>query len=225
MLFSFLESFSHQRKPKVFHWSLRDNKSSQVSRTLLSILSDLNNVIVWIIPTRPLISKSSSPFNKSLLTVPRALIKIGITVTFMFYSFFNSLARSEYLSFFSFSFSFTLWSPGTAKSTIRQVLFFFLLIIIFIIIIIIWLLARFSRQRLLVGFHWNMMKASLLRSPGFFGVFWPNSIMLKSRWSRFFLRFPTLPIPFPIFQGPFQVHQLLLVSLLLACSTVFCFFV
>ena len=33
------------------------------------------------------------------------------------------------LSFFSLSFNFTLWSPGTAKSTILQVLFFLLIII------------------------------------------------------------------------------------------------
>ena len=41
----------------------------------------------------------------------------------MFRCFFNSLARSRYLSFFSFSFNFTLWSTGTAKSIIQQVLF------------------------------------------------------------------------------------------------------
>ena len=33
-------------------------------------------------------------------------------------------ARARYLSFFSLSFNFTLWSAGTAKSTILQVLFF-----------------------------------------------------------------------------------------------------
>ena len=38
--------------------------------------------------------------------------------------FFSSLERSRYLSLFSFSFSLTLWSAGTAKSTTRQVLFF-----------------------------------------------------------------------------------------------------
>ena len=38
--------------------------------------------------------------------------------------FFNFLTRSMYLSFFSLSFSFTLWLIGTTKSTIRQVLFF-----------------------------------------------------------------------------------------------------
>ena len=39
-------------------------------------------------------------------------------VTCVFHSFFHSLARSRYLSFFSHSFSFILWSAGTAKSTI-----------------------------------------------------------------------------------------------------------
>ena len=37
--------------------------------------------------------------------------------------FFNFLARPSYLSFFSLSFNFTMWSAGTAKSTILQVLF------------------------------------------------------------------------------------------------------
>ena len=75
-----LESFSRQRKLMVFHWSLSDSKSPQVSRTLLSILVILNNVIVWIISTRLLIFMSSSQFINSLVTVPRA-ITIGINVT------------------------------------------------------------------------------------------------------------------------------------------------
>ena len=113
----------------VFHWSLRDSKSPQVSRTLLSILAVLNNAVVWMVSTRPPTSKSSSPFSNPLVTVPNAPITIGIIITYMFHSFFNSLARSRYLSFFSHSFSFILWPPGTAKSTILQVLFFFLIII------------------------------------------------------------------------------------------------
>ena len=44
--------------------------------------------------------------------------------------FFTSLARSRYLSLFSHSFSFILWSAGTAKSTILQIFYFLLLIII-----------------------------------------------------------------------------------------------
>ena len=108
----------------VFHWSLSDSKSSQVSRTLLSILAVLNNAVVWMVSTHLPTSKSSSPFSNPLVTVPNAPITIGIIVTCMFHSFFNSLARSRYLSFFSHSFSFILWSARTVKSTILQVLFF-----------------------------------------------------------------------------------------------------
>ena len=61
--------------------------------------------------------------------MPKAPITIGVIITFMFHSFFNSLARSRYSSFFSYSFSFIKWSAGTAKSTILQVLLFLLMII------------------------------------------------------------------------------------------------
>ena len=57
--------------------------------------------------------------------LPRAPITIAIIVTFMFHCFFfNSRARSRYLSLFIHSFNFTLWSAGTTKSTILQVLSF-----------------------------------------------------------------------------------------------------
>ena len=114
----------------VFHWSLSDSKSPQVSRTRLRILAVLSNADVWIVSTRPPISKSSRPFNNPLVIVPNARITIGTIVTFMFHGFFNSLARSRYLSFFSFSFRINLLSAGTAKSTILQIFFFFLLLLI-----------------------------------------------------------------------------------------------
>ena len=106
----------------VFHWSLSDSKSPQVSRTRLSILAVLSNAVVWIVSTRPPTSKSSRPFNNPLVIVPNIPITIGTIVTFMFHSFFNSLARSRYLSFFSLSFRFILWSAWTAKSIILQIL-------------------------------------------------------------------------------------------------------
>ena len=109
----------------VLNWSLSDNRFPQFSRTLLSILTDLSNVVVWTVSTRPLIPKSSCPFTNPLVTVPRAPITLSIIVSFMFHCFFNSLARSRYLYFFSVSFNFSLWSAGTAKFTILQVLFFF----------------------------------------------------------------------------------------------------
>ena len=102
----------------VFHWSLSD-KSPQVSRTRLRILAVLSNAVIWIDLTRPPTSKSSWPFNNSLVIEPKTQITTGTIVIFMFHSFFNSLARSRYLSFFSVSFRFILWSVK-----ILQILFF-----------------------------------------------------------------------------------------------------
>ena len=110
----------------VFHWSLSDSKSPQVSRTLLSILAVLNNAVVWMVSTRPLISKSSSHFINPLGTVPKAPITIGITVTCMFHSFFNSQARSRYIPFFSLS---ILRSGQPRQQSPRFGKFYFLFII------------------------------------------------------------------------------------------------
>ena len=41
----------------VFLKGLSDNKSPKVSRTLLSILADLSNAVVWTVFTHPIISK------------------------------------------------------------------------------------------------------------------------------------------------------------------------
>ena len=131
----------------VFHWS--DSKSPQVFRTLLSILAVLNSAVVWVVSTRPPTSKSSSPFSNPFVTVPNAPISIGIIVTCMFHSFFNSLARSRY--FISHSFSFIVGSAGTAKSTILQVLFFFFLLIII-------------KSGLLAGIRWSVCMLKSHRS-------------------------------------------------------------
>ena len=117
----------------VFHWRLSDSKSPQVSRTLLSILAVFDNAVVWMVSTQPPTSKSSRHFNNPLVTVPKAPITIGIIVTFMFRGFFNSLARSMYLSLFSHSFSFILWLAGTAKSAILHIFFFFFFLMLIII--------------------------------------------------------------------------------------------
>ena len=120
----------------VFHWSLSVSKSPQVSRTRLRILAVISNTVIWIVSTCPPTSKSSRHFNNPLVFVSNAPITIGTIVTFMFHSFFNSLARSRYLSFFSLSFRFILWSAGTAKSTILQILFFFFFFSFFFFLII-----------------------------------------------------------------------------------------
>ena len=69
------------------HGSLGDRKFLQVSRTLLGILGDIINALVWMVSTFPLNSMSSSPLTNPLGIVSSALITIGITVTFTFHSF------------------------------------------------------------------------------------------------------------------------------------------
>ena len=177
---------------KFFTLALADDfwlefKWQQVSRTLLSILTNLNNAVVWTVSTHPIISKSSSLCTNPLLTVPRAPITIGIIVTFIFYSFFNSQARFRYLSYFSFSFTFTLWSAWTAKSTILQVLLLFCCcwllqgLILLLLLSLLSLLFSLQDYRTRVSWWsftgvWAM--ASLLRSPALFSVFWSILRML-----------------------------------------------
>ena len=84
----------------VFYWSLRDSKSPEVSRTLLSILADLDNAEVWMFSTSLLISKSSTLYPNPLMNVPSAPITIGITVTFKFCCFLDLYqGLGIYLSF------------------------------------------------------------------------------------------------------------------------------
>ena len=83
--------------PSISRWFLagvRHSKSPHVSRTLLSILADLDNAVVLLVSTCFLISKTSSLCTNLLVTVLRAPIALGITITFMFFIFFfNFLAR------------------------------------------------------------------------------------------------------------------------------------
>ena len=83
----------------VFHCSLSDSKSPQVSRIIIGILAVLNNAEVWMVSTHPPTSKSSCLFNSSLVTVPNAPIRMGIIVYFMLNRFLNSLAMSKFLCF------------------------------------------------------------------------------------------------------------------------------
>ena len=76
---------------------------------LLGILAVLNIAVVWNVPTYPVTFKSSSLFNNTFVTVPKAPITIGIIFTFMLHSFifFTPLkSRSTYPSFNILSFLF-----------------------------------------------------------------------------------------------------------------------
>ena len=90
LIYSF-KSFSHQG-------SLSDSKFPQVSKTF-SILSNLN-AVVWMVSTRPLISKSSSPFIIPLMTISSTPIITAITVTFMLPSFFQFPIKVFLFAFF-----------------------------------------------------------------------------------------------------------------------------
>ena len=104
----------------VFHWSLSDNTSPQIPRTLLSILTDLNNAVVWTVSSCLVIYKSSRPCTNPLVTVIKAPIAIGIIVTFMFHSFFSSLARSRYLPSFCILSTLLCGQPGQQSPQSRK---------------------------------------------------------------------------------------------------------
>ena len=115
-----------------FHWSLSDSKSPQVSRTLLSILTVLNNAVVWMVSVRPSTSKFSGPFNSPLVTVPNAPITISIIVTFMFHSFFKFPSKVDVLillfTFFNFYSVVSQYSKVDNFASSLFFFFFFLLI-------------------------------------------------------------------------------------------------
>ena len=69
------------------------------------------------------LSTSSSSFNNTLRIVPSALVTIGITIVFLFYSLFISRTRSRYSSLFSVSFNYTV---GMVNFTLRHVLIYLL---------------------------------------------------------------------------------------------------
>ena len=97
-----------------------ESKTPQVSRALLRILT---NDVVCLVSISPPISNSSNPFTNDLGNVPSVPITVGITVTFMFHNFFSSLARSKYLSLFSFSLIFVVCRNGKVHSSVGSILF------------------------------------------------------------------------------------------------------
>ena len=119
-----LEVFSHQYLLMFFHWSLSESKSAQVSNTLLSILANLNNAIVWMVSTHPVISKSSSPCTK---ITNYNLYKRHFHVPQFFH--FPSKVEVLILLFAFFQF-YSVVTARTAKCTIQQVLLLLLLLLL-----------------------------------------------------------------------------------------------
>ena len=92
----------------VFHWGLRDSKSSRVSRTHLSILDDFSSAMVWVVSILSLVYNLVNLLSKRLGNFPRAPTTIAITVTIMFHSLFSSRARSKLLLLSSLLLSLSL---------------------------------------------------------------------------------------------------------------------
>ena len=86
---------------------MRDSKSLQVSRTLLSILADYENDIIRIVSILPLVSRSFG-------VAPTTVV---ITITFMFHYFFTSLAKGPNICLpFGFLLFLLCGSPGRQNS-------------------------------------------------------------------------------------------------------------
>ena len=115
----------------VFHWILSDSNSPKVSRTLLGILADLINTVVWVVSTCPLITKSSSPFTNSFGDRSKCTNYNWYNRHFHAIYFFSYLGRSRYLSLFSLYFSLFCGLPGQQSPQFSRFSFFFLLFFLF----------------------------------------------------------------------------------------------
>ena len=115
----------------VYHLSLSDSKSPLVSRTLLSILADLNNTVIWMVTTQTPNSNSSSPL--PTLWGSFQVHQLQLVSQLPSYSLVFLLFSSK-VYLFSLSFNFTPWSAWTVKFTVRQVLFFLLFYFIYLFI-------------------------------------------------------------------------------------------
>ena len=91
-------SFSYQFLLLVFHWSLSDSKSSQISQTLLNTLAGHYSVEVMMISIFPLNPSSRCPFSRLMGTVLWVPTTIVFTVTFTFHCFFLVLWPVEVFS-------------------------------------------------------------------------------------------------------------------------------
>ena len=114
---------------RVFHIrSLCDSKSSEIFGTLLTILIYLSNALVWMVSTRPFISKSTSLFINLSIIVPRAPITIGIIVTFMFHIFSTLLEGPSIFPSFHFFQFYSVVSQDINVHNVASSLFLLLLL-------------------------------------------------------------------------------------------------
>ena len=176
----------------VFH--CRESNCPQVSRSLLSILTDLNIAEVWMICT-PLISKSCSPCINPFVTRPRAQYTISIVVPFMSHSFFLNpkQCRDTSPSFTVFQFYSVVSRDSKVHNSASSLLLFFS----FLMIITIYGHLAEIRWSLLISKSQRNLCVSFSRLDAGLRIFcmfeWPNfNIMQNSPW----ITLPTQPTLF-----------------------------
>ena len=107
----------------VFHWSLSDFKSPQVTRTFLSIRANFNTAVVWMIFHWPSVHPFSflglwEMFQGHQLQLVSSLPSTA----------FSELRQDPNIGlFFCLPSLFTQWSAGMAKSTNDKFFFFWLI--------------------------------------------------------------------------------------------------
>ena len=84
----------------------------------------ISNAVVWMVSTRLPTSKSSSPFNNPLVTVPKEPITIDIIVTFMSHRFFQFPCKIEvFLILFTFFEFYSVVSQDSKVNNFSNSLF------------------------------------------------------------------------------------------------------
>ena len=99
-------------------------------RTLLSILADLNDAVVWIVSTRAIMSKSSSSCINIFCLYWRHQLQF-LSTSPLFSIFFHFFIKAQVLILVL---EFTLWLAKTAKYTILQVLLFFIWLLLGLVV-------------------------------------------------------------------------------------------
>ena len=104
MIILLLESFSHQGQLMAFPWSLNNNMSPQVSRTLHRILAHTPKCCsLDCLPSTCYFQVLQSFYPSSVSRAPK---KVGITVTYMFHSFFQFPCEVQVLNLLFLFFQF-----------------------------------------------------------------------------------------------------------------------
>ena len=154
--------------------SERQQISSGISGFFLCILADFSNNVATMVSIILPIPSLSSLFFSGTWGLFQVLKLRLVSLSSLCSTFFqSSLANSRYLFSFSPSFTFTLWSAGTAKSVRKIIILFF------------WehftttLADGFSLK-----FKWQQVSP---KSRGLFLVFCSISTMLLFEWPFYFL--------------------------------------